>query len=126
MKKSLLEVYALAVCFVTLVCFTVALRMGLYDVIQMVNPEFTITGYEFKQYQSNETFTRDWPKEKTMPSDEEITKRRLEGYRIALQVEQRDGVQSLTKVGLVMLIDIIVFLVHWRIAKRERLVTASG
>ena len=64
--------YALAVCFVTLVCFTIALGIGLYDIIQIVNPEFTITGYEFKRYQSNEAFIRDWPKEKALPSDEEL------------------------------------------------------
>ena len=126
MKRSLLEIYALAVCFVTLVCFTIALGIGLYDIIQIVNPGFTITAYEFKRHQSNEAFTKDWPKKKALPSDKEIGKRRLESYRLALQVEQRDGVQGLTKVVLVILIDIIIFLIHWRIARRERLGTTSG
>jgi hypothetical protein len=125
-KRSLLEVYALAICFVALACFTIALGIGLYDIIQIGSPRFTIAAHQFSKHQSNDAFTRDWPKDKVLPSDEEREKRRLESYRIALQVEQRDGVQGLTKVVLVVLIDVIVFLIHWRIARRERLVTTNG
>lgn len=37
MKKTLLEIYALAVCFVTVVCFAVALGIGVYGVIQIIS-----------------------------------------------------------------------------------------
>ena len=56
MKQSILEIYALAVCFVTLVCFVIALGIGVYDLIEIANPEVTITSWEYDRHQSNETF----------------------------------------------------------------------
>jgi hypothetical protein len=50
MKKTLVEVYALAVCFVTLVCFVVTLGIGIYDLIQFLNPEFTISSYTYEHH----------------------------------------------------------------------------
>ena len=47
MKKSILEIYALAVCFLALVCFVIALGLGVYDLIQIANPGFTINAYEY-------------------------------------------------------------------------------
>ena len=58
MKKSILEMYALAVCFVALVCFVIALGIGVYDLIQIANPVFTINAYEYNRHQSNEAFRR--------------------------------------------------------------------
>ena len=58
MKKSILEIYALAVCFVALVCFVIALGIGVYDLIQIANPVFTINAYEYNRHQSNEAFRR--------------------------------------------------------------------
>ena len=54
MKRGLVEVYAMAVCFVTLVCFVIALGIGIYDLIQIVNPEFTTSSYTHDRHQSNE------------------------------------------------------------------------
>ena len=56
MKKSILEIYALAVCFVALLCFVIALGIGVYDLIQITNPEFTLNAYEYERHQSNEAF----------------------------------------------------------------------
>ena len=58
MKKSILEIYALAVCFVALACFVIALGIGVYDLIQIANPVFTINAYEYDRHQSNEAFRR--------------------------------------------------------------------
>lgn len=120
MKKSLLEIYALAVCFVTVVCFVIALGIGLYDLVQLSNPEFTLSSYEFERHQSNEAFTRNWPKDKELPSEEELTKRRKQSYSLALLSERRSALQSLVQVFIILVIDVVVFLVHWRLAKRAR------
>lgn len=120
MKKSLLEVYALAVCFVTIVCFAVALGIGLYDLVELGNPEFTLSSYVFERHQSNEAFVRPWSKEKKRPSKEEITKQREESYQIELRKEQRSALQSLVQILIIIVIDVVVFSVHWRLAKRTR------
>ena len=134
MKKPILEIYALAVCFVTLVCFVIALGIGVYDLIQIANPEFTINAYEYERHQSNEAFGRSpriqlrgvapgVPIEPTEPSEEELTSQREESYQAALRSERRQAGQSLTMIAIVLLIDVLVFLPHWLLARRRRAVS---
>ncbi len=49
-----------------------------------------------------------------------LTKRRMESYSQALQSEKRDAIQGITKAIIILLIDIVFFVVHWRIARRAR------
>ena len=120
MKKSLLEIYALAICFVTIICFAVVLGIGLYDVLEMSNPEMTIKSYQYQKHQSNEAFTRNRSKQKEKRSETEITETREKSYSVALKAEQRDAIQSFIRVLIIMLINFIIFLVHWRLAKHAR------
>jgi len=92
MKRTLVEVYALAVCFVTLVCFVVSLGIGIYDLIQIINPKFTISSYQCDRHQSNEAFLEAWPKEKPRPEGEELTTLREESYQAAIRSEKRCAV----------------------------------
>lgn len=127
----MLEIYALSVCFVTLVCFVIALGIGIYDLIQIASPAFTLNAYEYERHQSNQAFGRS-PRiemrglapgvsiEPTEPSAEELTQQREESYQAALRSERRRGIQSLTIVGIVMVIDLCVFGVHWLLSKRTR------
>ncbi len=134
MKKPILEIYALAVCFVALVCLIIALGIGVYDLIQIANPEFTINAYEYQRYQSNEAFGRSpriemrgvapgVPIEPTEPSEEELTSQREESYQAALRSERRQAGQSLTMIAIVLVIDVLVFLPHWLLARRRRAVS---
>ncbi len=131
MKKSILEIYALSVCFVTLICFVIALGIGIHDLIQIGIPEFTMNPYEYERHQSNQAFGPSpllmnralAPAVSTEPlesSAEELTEQREKSYQGALRSERRRGLQSLTIVGIVMVIDILVFGVHWIPAKRTR------
>ena len=45
---------------------------------------------------------------------------REESYMVALEAERRDAVQSFIRVQIVMIIDLVIFLVHWRLGKRAR------
>lgn len=131
MKKSILEIYALSVCFVTLLCFVIALGIGIHDLIQIGNPEFTMNPYEYARHQSNQAFGPSpllmnpafapaVPTELSESSAEELTEQREESYQTALRSERRRGMQSLTIVGIVMVIDFLVFGVHWLLARRTR------
>ncbi len=122
MKKKIQEIYALAVCFVTVVCAVFATGVGLYDLLEIAQPEFTLSAYEYKRFQSNDTFCRDECKNNKMDKriDEETTKKRLSAYEFALKNEQRDAVQSLVKVLIILVIDAGVYLLHWRLAGRSR------
>ena len=152
MKKSSIEIYGLAVCFVTLLCFIIALGVGIYDLLQIAYPEFTLNAYEYERHQSNDSFRNSprsvsyvhWsapPSRGTGPGDEETyrfthrggsteprggpeiaedetTRKRKDSYRSVLRAERRHASQSLALVGIVMLIDVLVFLPHWILARR--------
>lgn len=121
MKKTILEVYALAVCFVTVVCAVVALGIGAYDLLEITNPEFTLSAHQYERHQTNEAFfTRECKDETREKSEDEKTQQRLGSYERALKAESRDAVQSFVKVLIVLAIDILVFLIHWRIARYAR------
>jgi len=130
MKKTLLEIYALAVCFVTLICFVISLGIGLYDIIEIVNPEFTMASYKFEQHQTNDEFVKSLSKEKEAQiqglSEEKITKLRKESYQRAIKSEKREAFQSITRIIIILFINTVVFLIHWFLAKRERVTGSSS
>ncbi len=127
MKKSLLEIYALAVCFATIVCFVISLGIGIYDLVEITNPEFTLSSYEFKRHQTNDAFWKScsssWrkhDKERTRPPEDELTKQRENSFQRALKAEKRDAFQSLTQIVIILIVNALVFLIHWRLARRAR------
>jgi hypothetical protein len=121
MKKSILEIYSLAVCFVTIVCAAVTLGIGLYDLLEISNPEFTLPSHQYERHQTNEAFYRnDCKEDGESLTAEEKTKRRLASYEIALKTERRDAVQSLINALIVLVINALVYVGHWRLARRAR------
>jgi hypothetical protein len=126
LRKTILEIYALAVCFVAVVCFVVALGMALYSLVGIANPEFTLDSWKYEQHQTNDTFFngphgRVSPDEKRVrPSAPELTRLRTESYAAAIAAERRENVQTLVKTLIVMAIDVLVFLGHWAIGRRAR------
>jgi hypothetical protein len=44
-KKTILEIYALAVCFVTVICFVIALGIAAYGIVGIASPNFTISSW---------------------------------------------------------------------------------
>jgi len=122
LKKTILEIYALAVCFAAIVCFVIVLGIGIYDIIEIIKPEYTLKSYEHERHQSNDAF---WEKyscyeEKVRPSEEELTKIRLESYQKKIESERRNAFQSLTRIIIILVINVIVFIIHWRIARHAR------
>ena len=129
MKKTILEVYSLTVCFVTLICFAVALGVMLYQAFLLLNPELSLGSYQYEKHISNESY---WEKTKpspsksdcgvevTKPNDELLTKQREESLQRAIDKERRESKKSLVLALIIMLIDIIVFIPHWLIATRSR------
>ncbi len=125
MKKTILEVYALAVCFGAIICFVITLGIAIYDLIEIAYPEFTLRSYEFTRHQTNEAYwaslrNRSDKPGAARPAEEALTKERLESYRWAVVSERRDGVQSLTRCIIILLINSVIFAIHWLIARRAR------
>ena len=121
MKKNILAVYALAVCFVTIVCAVIAAGIGAYDMVELAVPEFTLSSYQHDQHQSNDAFFQGDCEKKSAEglTEEAKTAKRLSSYETAIKAERRDAIQSLIKVLIVLLIDLAVFFAHWKLMKRS-------
>ena len=129
MKKTVVELYALAVCFVAVVCFVVAAGMALYAVVGVANPGFTLNAWIHRQHQTNDEFFNAsgmpaFPGQRAegrvRPPEPELTRQRGASYRLALDNERRESIQTLVKTAIVMVLDVLVFVAHWALARRAR------
>ncbi len=132
MKKSALHVYALAVCGLLIVPLLISGGIAVYGILQATWPKLTMPAYEYQRYQSDDAYREhlsEWsrfPGDESgrrangPPSDAEIAERRRQAFLEALERERRDGIQSIIRCAIFGLISLMLFLPHWRIARRER------
>ena len=123
MRNAAIQFYALAVCFSALMCLVVALGVGIYDLIQISAPVFTMQPWQCDIYQSNERFLASYPDKKEYPPAE-ITKLREGIFRDALAAERRSAKQSAVFIMIILAIDVVVFAVHWRLAMRNAVIAS--
>lgn len=129
MKKNILEIYALAVCFVAVIGFVVCLSTVGFSLVQIAKPDLTMNSYRYDEFQNNDVYWAehyrykscpDENKKEPRPSEEELTRQRQKDLDRVLARERHEGVQSLVQTLIVMLIDGTTFFIHWLIAKRAR------
>ena len=94
MKKTILEVYALAVCFVTIFCFAIFLGIAIYGLIEISNPEFTLNSRAYERHQSNEAFKRYYSKTLEGLTEKEIENRRKLSYEMELKGVKKGSGQA--------------------------------
>ena len=140
--RNLREMYALAVCFVTLTCAAITLGVGLYAVVGMAFPTITMNSYEYvqiQQFNSNAAFSSGAVpfnivarsgmapayrfgsgegEEAEKLSDEDIERIRERRLDSAIRNERRSSLQSLIRVGIILLVSGTLFFLHWRLAGR--------
>ncbi|MCX4029182.1 hypothetical protein H0A36_07765 [Endozoicomonas sp. SM1973] len=129
MKKTVVEIYALAVCFFTVACLAITTSVFTWNIIEASLPEFTLSSYEYKCHQSDLSYQDCFSnREKYIrknnpeifPTGAELTSERNTSYVRELKAEQRDGFQSMIHSIIVVVISLMIFLVHWRLAIRSR------
>lgn len=129
MKKSILEIYALAICFIAVIFIAVALGRATYSLVEIETPEFTISSLQYFRHQTNDSYWKVCPvgqycgpneKTKERPSEQELTKEREASLANELSQEQRNGSQTLVKCLVVMITNLLFFAVHWFVARRAR------
>ncbi len=134
MKKTLLEIYALLICLGAVVCFAISLGIGVYSAIGIIDPEITLDSWQYSKYQNNDAY---WEDKKgslyapvveskeveppVRPSEDELTRQRLERFALALKIEKRENKQSVLRISIILFICTVLFFIHWRIAKKTRI-----
>ena len=129
MKKSILETYALVVCFFTVGCFVIVIGMALWNLVTITAPEFTLDNYVWQYHQTDEAFkerlvnnhrARTEKQVYAPPEGAALTEAREKSLVHAISAERREATQNLARYFIVLLVDIIVFFVHWKLATRAR------
>ena len=135
MKRSALHIYALAVCGLLIIPLFISGGVVIYSIFELTWPELMMPSHEYQRYQSDDAYREHlsrWsrfpgdesgPRSGELPADAEIAKRRQMAFQEALERERRDGVQSIIRSIIFGLISLMLFLLHWRIARRERRAT---
>ena len=116
MPRSLIQVYALTVCFCTLMCGVIALGIALYDVVRIAAPGFTIAN-TYGAWDTDEQFLLVYPDKKGLPVAE-IAALREKYHHDALSAERKTGQHGFVWAFIILAIDAAVYAIHWRIARR--------
>ena len=126
MKRNVLEIYALAVCFFNVACFVIVLGMAVWNVVSIAVPQFTMSNYQWQQYQSDETYSKQLlmghscNKDYVAPTGKALTDARVKALSEALASQRHGDISSLIHNIIILLINIVVFLAHWKLASRAR------
>jgi hypothetical protein len=127
MKKNILEIYSLTVCFFAVVCFVFVSAVAIYDAVQVLNPEFTLSRHQYERYLSNEGFIQTSQPAtvenraalKMLPR-EEIARRRTGEFKRVLRAERHEGKQTLFRMVVLLLFSAGAFAIHWQVGHVAR------
>ena len=133
MKKIIFEIYSSLVCFVTIICCSVWLGMGLYSLTGILKPEITLDKWSYEMYQSDypsqslmaepfilgppETMEIKKPEPFEPKSEKQMAEERLADYQSVLKSEVRKNKQTLLKSLIAVFICLPLFFLHWRFVK---------
>jgi hypothetical protein len=128
MQKSLLEIYALAVCFLSVMCFTVALGNVAWNVVVFANPEMSLDNATWAQHQSDEKYREylisiNYGTEESPylpPEGPALSQEREQSWTNALRGITRDAWPEILKWTISLALYAILFLIHWKMAAVAR------
>ena len=139
------RIYALAVCFASILCVAISTGIGLYDIEQITFPKLTMDSYLYQNLQSNDAYRQSHlysmrnigsgfivkgrgisraasmsnpPNDEEPISDEEVSERRQQQLTIAIDNVRHDAIRSLLQILIILLVSIPLFIIHWRFAQK--------
>jgi len=120
MKYTILEIYGYLVCFIALSIGVISLGVGMYSLVEISAPGYMLFEKQVQKHRDNETFAHSYYKSDIYKSltDEHITAQRTESLKIAIDNQQKNAVKRLIGAVIVILINIVVFIIHWRIVEK--------
>lgn len=128
MKKTLLQKYAMVVCFFTLPWTVAASACLIYGLVGVFIPTFTMSSDIYVRFQSNEEYwgcSPSWvkcerkDKNGVVPTEDQVTAERLVSLKREIDKERMKSQQTVVQSLLVLLGATLIFVFHWRIARIE-------
>jgi hypothetical protein len=119
-KKNMLEVYAFAACFVSMIVVIMSTSLCLYGVIRITAPSVTVAGHTREWTMSNDQFLKTWAQGRPKPDASTTLRMRTEAWESALRTERHDGRTFFLQTLMFAVTAGLVFLFHWRIGTRQR------
>lgn len=120
MKRDYVSLYAMAVCFIAAVILSVTLAKSIYNGLQIAMPALTMPPHIHDRFQSDERYLRNWPENRPIPDADALKRLRAENYQLALTSVKRSGMLGLINSAIGLFVLGVVFLIHWRIIRRQR------
>jgi hypothetical protein len=130
MRPSLYEVYVHLVALAALAGGVVCVLGGLYAAIGVVVPDWLMRDHAWAYHQTNDRYwewigrgretNAGWVGGPTRPPEDELTRRRLESLEVERGAVRRDGWVALVMYGAGLAISVVLFRVHWRLARAFR------
>ena len=146
MSDGNIKIYALAVCFASLMCGAITTGVFLFNIVKVVAPEATIDPNTISYYSSNEAF-RNSPfssaRARPLPyaigsggviapraaiindstdtpelSEEEIENLRVQQRNAMLSNHKFRARQGIIQQTIIILISLLLFIAHWKLAKK--------
>jgi hypothetical protein len=123
--RTVLQIYAAAVCFVSVGCFAIALGIVAYSIIVVIAPGLTASPMSLLPAPPAPRFSLSMAGDSTQPSSSvasvapappsvhEIAKRKAEAMENGLRNEVIVSRQSLLRWGIVALISALLFATHF-------------
>ena len=121
MKKEIVkQVYFYVICAISIVIGMFYLGGGIYGVVKITSPEFTLPQSQWRDIATFQGFKTDWEKNKDTPilTDAELMVRWQDKKQIAIMGEKRGGKQNLLLMLICFIIVMPIFIIHWRLARR--------
>lgn len=126
MKRTLLEIYSLAVCFFVVAYLVFVCPTMIWNGVRYINPEIALGSYYFAPHRSDDAFRRylieNHEKNPSYepPTGEELSRTRQESYATIQIDESRAGLQQALQGLISMAVCGVVFLIHWKLASSAR------
>lgn len=139
--NKIVEFYGAAVCFFTTACFAITLGLFLQQIVRISLPAITSSSFketgldveaskhdlaqaaqDAEETQRAQTAKIDHVAQvkRTRKTPEQIEKSWEADYRKNLQQERRDALQSSINYLIILLVDILIFVPHWRIIRKKK------
>ena len=127
MSRSIVAIYAAAVCFASVGCMAIALGVFAHSTVSLVAPSLTMPPVSAARYEPQPHFAPPSGAEppRLVPaaplSEAELLKRRAAAHEVAIQDEVASAGRAMLRWGIVSIVAGILFFAHWRILRKERL-----